>query len=382
MKNHKENLAGAKPLAQTAALVALRSIRKCLHILIDKKYAAIFSAILAAILFGISAPVSKILLTEIPPALMAALLYLGAGLGMAFISLFKGLKGKEHREARITKKELPFVIAMIVLDIAAPIFLMVGLTMTSSANASLLGNFEIVATSLIALSLFKESIGKRLWGALGLITLASIILSMKNVSSFSFSPGSVFVLLSCLCWGFENNFTRMLSVKNPMEVVIIKGFGSGFGSLFLSFVLKERPDSYSYILVALVLGFFAYGLSIFFYVLAQRELGAARTSAYYAIAPFIGVGLSFAVFREMPSISFVIALMMMISGVYFTFNEKHAHLHKHVSFTHEHRHSHKDEHHSHLHDETVTEEHCHIHTHEEIVHVHSHTPDVHHGHIH
>lgn len=209
----------------------------------SKKYAAIFSAILAAMLFGISSPLSKILLTEIPPTLMAALLYLGAGIGMTFISLLKRLKGKEHTEARITNKELPFVLAMIVLDIAAPIFLMVGLTMTSSANASLLGNFEIVATSLIALFIFKESIGKRLWGALGLITLASVILSVEDLNSFSFSLGSVFVLLSCICWGFENNCTRILSVKDPMEVVIIKGFGSGFGSLLLALILKERVDS-------------------------------------------------------------------------------------------------------------------------------------------
>ena len=348
----------------------------------SKKHIAIFFAVLAALLFGISAPVSKILLIEIPPTLMAALLYLGAGLGMIFISLINRVKSKKRKEAKITKKELPFVLGMIVLDIAAPIFLMVGLLMTTAANASLLNNFEIVATSLIALFIFRETIGKRLWFAIALITVASVILSVENLSSFSFSLGSVFVLLASISWGFENNFTRMLSIKNPMEVVIIKGFGSGFGSLFIAFLLNEQANSISYIIAALVLGFFAYGLSIFFYVSAQRELGAARTSAYYAIAPFIGVGLSFLIFREMPTISFMIALLIMIAGAYFASNEKHKHLHKHTATTHEHRHSHTDEHHNHTHEDSITGEHSHIHFHEDLTHIHTHTPDIHHNHEH
>lgn len=350
----------------------------------QKKHAAIMAAILAAMLFGISSPVSKLLLVKIPPTLMAALLYLGAGLGMAIISFSKRISGQEHREAKIGRSDLPFVLAMIALDIAAPVFLMIGLTLSSPANAALLGNFEIVATSLIALLIFKESIGRRLWGALVLITLASIILSVEDLSSFTFSLGSIFVLLSGLCWGFENNCTRMLSIKDPMDVVIIKGFGSGFGALLLAFVLKEQMGGVNtaYILFALLLGFFAYGLSIFFYVSAQRELGAARTSAYYAIAPFIGVGLSLTIFREPPSASFLVALLIMIAGAYFASNEKHKHVHEHHALAHEHRHSHTDGHHNHSHDEPIGEEHSHPHTHEVLRHVHSHTPDVHHGHVH
>ncbi|AEG60988.1 DMT family transporter [Desulforamulus ruminis] len=347
-----------------------------------KTQPAIFSAILAAVLFGVSSPVSKMLLTEIPPALMAALLYLGAGIGISFISLLRQVRAREQREAKITRKEIPFVLAMIVLDIAAPVFLMVGLTLTTAANASLLNNFEIVATSLIALFLFKESIGRRLWIAIALITLSSMILSVKDLHSFSFSLGSVFVLLACICWGFENNCTRMLSLKNPMQVVIIKGFGSGLGSLLIALWLKEQPGPMGYILTALLLGFFAYGLSIFFYVSAQRELGAARTSAYYAIAPFVGVGFSFLLLRETPTASFGLALLIMIAGAYFASTEKHEHIHAHPFISHEHRHSHADGHHHHVHDEPVTGEHSHLHTHEELVHVHSHTPDIHHVHAH
>lgn len=285
------------------------------------QYKSIFFAILAAALYAISSPVSKLLLREISPTQMASFLYLGAGLGMSIVGFIKHKKYKEKIEERLTKQELPFTMGMVVLDIVAPIFLMIGLTMTTPANASLLNNFEIVATSLIALLIFKESISKRLWFAISLITLSSIILSVQDISSFSFSLGSIFVLLACVCWGLENNCTRKLSVKDPLQIVVIKGFGSGIGSLLISFSLGEKINNIPYLIAALILGFFAYGLSIFFYIYAQRDLGAAKTSAYYAIAPFIGVGLSLIIFRELPTLSFVIALFIMIIGTYFASTE-------------------------------------------------------------
>jgi len=282
----------------------------------SNKKTSIAWAILAAGLYAISSPVSKILLQKIPPTMMAALLYLGAGTGMLILGTVQRKMGWMNREMPLTKKELPYTVGMVFLDIAAPVFLMLGLSMTSAANASLLNNFEIVATSIIALFIFKEKISKRLWTAIGLVTISSIILSVEDVSSFTFSFGSVFVLLACVCWGFENNCTRMLSSKNPQEIVVIKGFGSGLGSLLIALVLNETASDICYILAALLLGFVAYGLSIFFYVYAQRELGAAKTSTYYAVAPFIGVALSFLIFCEIPSVSFIVALFIMIAGTY------------------------------------------------------------------
>ena len=220
-------------------------------------------------------------------------------------------------EQKLTRKDFPFAVGMIVLDIAAPICLMIGLRSTTSANASLLNNFEIVATSVIALLVFKEAIGKRLWLAIGLITLSSAILSMEDASSLHFSAGSLFVLLACICWGFENNCTRMMSQSDPLEIVVLKGFGSGLGSLAIAFVVGEQLPPLRLILCALLLGFVSYGLSIFFYVYAQRKLGAAKTSAYYAISPFIGVLLSLLIFQEMPSLSFWAALLIMALGAYF-----------------------------------------------------------------
>lgn len=273
-------------------------------------------ALLAAALYAISSPVSKILLRELPPTMMAAFLYLGAGMGMAILGVIRKHSAKAPAELRLTKKELPYTVLMVVLDIAAPIFLMLGLSMTTAANASLLNNFEIVATALIALLVFKEAISKRLWAAIGLITLSSMVLSFEDISSFSFSAGSLFILLACVCWGFENNCTRALSSKDPLQIVVIKGFCSGLGSLAIALLVGERADSPLYILAALCLGFVAYGLSIFFYVYAQRGLGAAKTSAYYAVAPFIGVALSLIIFCEVPGPAFVAALVIMIFGAY------------------------------------------------------------------
>lgn len=339
-------------------------------------------ALLAAALYGISSPVSKLLLVKIPPALMAALLYLGAGLGMLAVNLIKIRSKKERIEAGMTKKELPYIFGMIVLDIAAPIFLMLGLKMTTAANVSLLNNFEIAATSLIALFIFKEAIGKRMWLAITLITLGSIILSVEDFNSFAFSKGSVFVIAACICWGFENNCTRKLSIKDPLQIVVVKGFGSGFGSLILAFAVKEYSNNVKYILFALLLGFVAYGLSIFFYISAQRELGAARTSAFYAAAPFIGVLISWLVFRSEISLSFLAALVIMLIGTYFAVFENHKHSHVHLEETHEHKHNHIDGHHNHTHDIEITGEHSHLHTHEKLEHKHKHTPDLHHRHKH
>ena len=274
---------------------------------------AVFYAVLAAALYAINAPVSKLLLTEIPSTMMAGLLYLGAGIGMYILEKFN----KHQKELPLTKKEVPYTVAMVVLDIAAPIFLMIGLTRCSAANASLLNNFEIVATSLIALFVFKEAVSKRLWLAILLVTASSILLSFEDMSSLQFSWGSLFVLLACVCWGFENNCTRMLSSKDPAQIVIIKGAGSGLGALILSVAVGERFFQIGYIVLALLLGFIAYGLSIYFYIYAQRDLGAAKTSTYYAVSPFIGAGLSLLMFHERPSVLFVAALLIMALGTYF-----------------------------------------------------------------
>ena len=276
----------------------------------------IFSAILAAAFYALNAPLSKWLLAEVPPTMMAALLYLGAGGGMALVRAGQRAVGRVPREAPLARADLPYTVGMVVLDIAAPIFLMIGLTRTTAANVSLLNNFEIVATALIALGLFGERISRRLWAAIVFVTVSSILLSVEDSSSFSFSLGSVFVLLACTCWGLENNCTRSIADKDPLQIVVIKGFGSGAGSLVIALMLGERLPAPGYALVALALGFVAYGLSIRFYIYAQRGLGAAKTSAYYALAPFLGAGLSLVLFRQRPQPYFWAALLLMAVGTW------------------------------------------------------------------
>ena len=249
--------------------------------------------------------------------MMAAFLYLGAGLGLFGVGAMQRLTGHPTKELPLTAAELPYTVGMVLLDIAAPIFLMIGLTQTSAANASLLNNFEIVATSVIALVVFREKISARLWLAIGLVTVSSVILSFEDVSALSFSAGSLFVLAACVCWGLENNCTRKLSSKNPLQIVVIKGFGSGLGALAMAFAVGERLPGVMCLLGALLLGFVSYGLSIYFYIYAQRDLGAAKTSTYYAVAPFVGAGLSLLLFWELPPLSFVIGLVIMIAGTYF-----------------------------------------------------------------
>ena len=227
-------------------------------------------AILAAALYALSAPMAKLLLASVPPTMMAAFLYLGAGTGMLAVGVVRKNVEKTSSERHLTQRDLPYAVGMIMLDIAAPIFLMLGLSTTASANVSLLNNFEIVATSLVALFIFKEAISRRLWLAIGLITLSSVVLSVEDASSFQFSGGSLFVLLACVCWGFENNCTRMMSGSDPLEIVVIKGFGSGIGSLLIAFAAGEALPDPGLIPAILLLGFISYGFSIFFGTIGFR----------------------------------------------------------------------------------------------------------------
>jgi len=334
------------------------------------KLKAIMFAFLAAVFYAINVPISKVLLQHVGPTTMAALLYLGAGIGIGMMSLFNK-KDREKAES-LTKADLPYIVGMIVLDIAAPIFLMLGISYGSSANASLLGNFEIVATTVIALILFKEAVTKRLWLAIGLITLSSILLSFEGTDSFHFSYGSLLVIMATVCWGLENNCTRELSSKSTYQIVMLKGLCSGLGALVIALIKRESFPGIGYIAIALALGFVAYGLSIFMYVRAQNVLGAAKTSAYYAVNPLIGALLAFVFLSESLSWMYVIALIVMAIGsalvVVDTFIRQHDHEHQHT-FTHSHggsTHTHTVRH-SHVHKHYLTEEkHRHRHSIEEL----------------
>lgn len=317
------------------------------------------SAILAAALYAVNIPLSKLLLHHIGAVMMAAFLYLGAGIGLAGYGAVEKRIRKAKKEEKLTRKELPYTIGMVVLDIAAPILLMFGIAETNSANVSLLNNFEIAATSVIAWIVFREIISKRLWSAIVLVTAASILLSFEGNGAFAFNRGSLFVLGACVCWGFENNCTRMISNKSSVEIVVIKGCFSGLGSLVTALTIGEEIPNLKWMAAALLLGFVAYGLSINFYIMAQKELGAAKTSAYYSIAPFLGAAFSMVLLGERPGLSFYAAFLLMAAGTVLIGKDSIAlqHTHEHAH-THTHVHSHGDVVHSHAH--------AHIHSHQHI----------------
>ena len=326
---------------------------------------AILYAFLAAVFYAINIPASKVLLRDVGPTTMAALLYLGAGIGIAILSLLNTHDRKAS--APLTRRDMPFVVGMIALDIAAPIFLMLGIRYGTSANASLLGNFEIVATTVIALFVFKEAVSKRLWIAIALITLASILLSFEGTDSFRFSYGSLLVIVATVCWGFENNCTRNIASKNTYEIVVLKGVFSGLGALAIAVIRHEAMPSLAHVAAALALGFVAYGLSIFLYVRAQNTLGAAKTSAYYAVAPFVGALLSFVLLKEGLSWMYLAALGVMVAGaalvVVDTLVRHHTHPHQHT-FTHFHG--------GYVHTHTITHTHGHDHLGADGTHTHRH----------
>ncbi len=346
-----------------------------------------FQALLAAVLFGASAPLAKLLLGAMEPVPLAAFLYIGSGVGLL---LFRGLRGMGGRsagvEARMGKADLPWLAgAVLVGGVAAPIVLMFSLRDTPAATASLLLNFEGVATTLIAALWFKEAIGRRVWLAVAFVTAASILLSWNANGQWGISAGAAGVLGACVLWGMDNNFTRNISAKDPLAIVSVKGIGAGGFSLVLALIFHNRLPSPGAALGAMLLGSVSYGLSIVLFILAMRSLGAARTSALYGTAPFAGALLSLAVFRETPGILFYPSLPVMIAGAVLLLGEKHTHRHIHAAIEHDHRHSHDDSHHTHHHDEgeiPSNGEHSHPHAHEAMAHRHQHAPDIHHRHDH
>lgn len=283
----------------------------------SKNQKGVMLAITAAICYSISSPLSKLMLNYLPSTLMAGFLYLGAGVCMGLLfAIFKIFK-ISREEKKFEKKDLPYIILMVLLDIAAPILLLLGLKEMNASSVSLLNNFEIVATSLIAFLIFKEKITWKTWVSIGIVTIASFFLCVEDVSSFKFSLASLYVIGATICWGFENNCTRKISDKDPLKTVFIKGLFSGLGSLIIGFSIGERITTAWPVFAVIGIGLVAYGLSIFAYVYAQRYIGAARTSVFYSIAPFIGTGVSLIIFLEKPNWSYFVGLVLMIVGMVF-----------------------------------------------------------------
>ena len=346
----------------------------------------VFLALLAALLFGVSAPLAKLLLGEIEPILLAAFLYLGSGFGLLLIKILQKIeKSSKTAEAKIKNTDFIWLAgATLAGGIAAPIILLFSLRDTPAATASLLLNFESVATTLIAAIAFKEFVSRRAWWAVITITSASIILSVNQNSAWGFSLGAIGIVAACVFWGFDNNLTRNISAKDPLTIVTIKGLVAGTFSLALAILAGNQIPSWIILLRAMILGSLSYGLSIVLFIRAMRGLGAARTSALFSTAPLAGLTMSIFLFHETPNSMLLLALPLMVVGTIFLVYEEHDHKHVHDLVVHEHSHNHIDGHHKHSHDDDVISAHSHSHSHEHrfFEHKHHHMPDIHHRHTH
>jgi len=343
------------------------------------------AAMVAAALFGASTPFSKLLLGQINPLLLAGLLYLGSGVGLALWIGFQRLILKaQSQEARLQSKDFPWLAAAILAGgVVSPILLMQGLAVTAASSASLLLNLEGVLTALLAWFVFKENFDRRIILGMAAILLGGVLLSWQSRPELGLPWGALGIVGACLGWAVDNNLTRKVSAADPAQVAAIKGLVAGTTNVGLAFSIGAKLPSISGLGAAVLLGFLSYGVSLTCFVLALRHIGTARTGAYFSTAPFIGAVLSLVWLHDPASLLFWIAGCLMIFGVWLHLTERHEHLHQHEPLTHEHLHTH-DEHHQHVHVPTDPpgEPHSHVHQHQELVHAHPHYPDLHHRHGH
>lgn len=332
----------------------------------------------AALLFGVSTPVAKLLLPGTGPFTIAALLYLGSGLG--FVALGGLLPRK--REAPLRRSDLPLLSAVIASGgVVAPVLLMVGLSRLDGAPASLLLNLEAPFTIALAVGLFGDSLsGREIAGALGVVVGGALLASGGGAGRADLL-GAAAVAGAGLGWALDNNLSQRLSLRDPVAVVRVKSLVAGGVNLTLALVVGERLPGWGAVAATLVTGFFGYGVSIVLHLLAIRELGAARQGTLFASAPFAGAIAALPLLGERLSVREVGAGAVMAIGVTVLLRARHGHVHSHEPLEHEHLHVH-DAHHPHVHDEPVAEPHSHGHLHEPLVHDHAHTPDAHHRHGH
>jgi drug/metabolite transporter (DMT)-like permease len=354
--------------------MALNSLRR--HI-----SSGIGSAFLSAIFFGVSTPLAKALTGDTPPILLAGLLYLGSGLGLGIWLLFRG---KSLTETLLSRRHIPWLIAAVVFGgIIGPVLLMIGLVSTPGSTASLLLNFEAVFTAMLAWFVFGENFDRRIATGFVLIVLGGLLLAWQPGAGFVPSTGWFAIAGACCCWALDNNLTQKISASDPLQIAAIKGLVAGVFNVSVAVFLGNQFPRVAVISSAIVVGFVGYGVSLALFVLALRNIGTARTSAYFSVAPFVGAFLSLLLFNEFQSPLTAVAGVLMAAGVWLHLTENHVHKHEHPSITHSHSHVH-DEHHQHHIGEDLTSEgqHTHLHQHDPLVHSHPHYPDIHHRHGH
>ena len=348
------------------------------------------AALGSAVLFGAGAPLAKGLLDALSPWMLAGLLYLGSGVGLALYRLIKS--GREGvRRPHLNTGEWKWLCAAIICGGGiAPVLLMWGLSAMPASKASLLLNAEAVLTALLAWFAFKENFDKRIALGMGAIVAGAVLLSWplhgttRSASGMALFWPAFAVLLACLFWALDNNFTRKVALADASWIACVKGLSAGASNLTIAFALGSVLPAEKTLALALVTGLFAYGVSLTFFVVALRHLGTARAGAYFSTAPFVGAALSVIFLGDSVTWQLLLAAAMMALGIWLHLTEHHRHMHQHLPMVHTHEHSHAelDGHHAHSHIPVFAGRHSHDHTHEALSHSHAHYPDSHHRHEH
>jgi drug/metabolite transporter (DMT)-like permease len=340
----------------------------------------------SAFLFGASTPIAKLLVGITDPLLLAGLLYLASGAGLALVATGGRWLGLARSEAPLHAPDFPWLGAVVLFGgILGPALLMWGLTLTPASTGALLLNTEGLATMAIAWLFFRENVGRQIFLGAMAILAGAVVLSWPQAAGAGpqLSWGSVLIVLACVSWGIDNNLTRKLSAADPLQIAMIKGLAAGAANLALALARGAPLPGFATLAAGATVGFFGYGISLVLFVLGLRHLGAARTGAYFSTAPFIGAALALPLFGETPTLPLISAALLMGIGVYLHLAEAHDHEHLHEPFEHEHRHVH-DIHHQHHHGLGAPsgEPHSHWHRHPRLLHKHPHYPDLHHRHQH
>jgi drug/metabolite transporter (DMT)-like permease len=345
---------------------------------------AVLYALISAGLFGVSTPAAKFLVGLIPPVTLAGLLYCGAGIGIALLRRIVPSVVTRAPETAVSRAELPWLAAAIgVGGVLGPLLLMLGLARTNAAAASLLLTLEGAATALMAWFIFHENFDRRIAIGMASLVTGAAVLSWSGVPTFDSIIGPIAIAGACVSWGLDNNLTRKISLADPLQIAMLKGLIAGPFNLILGLSVSHEPPSLSGILLTGVVGFLGYGVSVALFVHALRDLGTARTGAYFSTAPFIGSAIAVIVLGEPVTAQLLVAAALMALGVWLHLTEHHEHEHVHEALVHTHPHVH-DIHHWHAHKATDPpgEPHTHSHEHTPMRHAHPHVPDMHHTHRH
>jgi len=347
---------------------------------------AVLYALASAALFGGAMPAAKVLLGAIHPAVLAGLLYCGAGVGIALVRRLTPivLRSSNAPQVSLARNDVPWLAAAIFAGgVAGPLLLMLGLARTDAATASLLLTLEGATTAVLAWFAFRENFDRRIAAGVVCLLAGALILSWSGTPSLHSVLGPLAILCACVAWGLDNNLTRKVALADPLQITELKGLVAGPINILIGLWAGGSVPLSPALLLAGITGFFGYGLSLALYVLALRHLGAARTGAYFSTAPFLGAAVSVVVLGESVTLGFLAAGALMGLGVWLHVTERHEHEHVHEPIGHAHPHVH-DEHHRHDHGpgDPVGEPHTHWHEHARLRHAHRHTPDSHHVHRH